>query len=135
MIPRLPDRVRGVGTLCPCCKVPGTPESVGFGLIRTFRWTCGVCGARGDATRSRTPSRIMWHGLDMARVPVVPMVHIPYVRVRDLDREISVSKGRSIMAIRNAEKRGTVEAWTRALELVMVAEGLLRKKLSVALDK
>lgn len=135
MIPRLPDRVRGVGTLCPCCGVPGTPESVGFGLIRTFRWTCGVCGARGDATRSRTPPRIMWHGLDMARVPVVPVVHIPYVHVRYLDREISVSKGRSIMAIRNAEKRGTVEAWTRALELVMVAEGLLRKKLSVSLDK
>lgn len=77
----------------------------------------------------------MWHGLDMARVPVVPVVHIPYVHVRYLDREISVSKGRSIMAIRNAEKRGTVEAWTRALELVMVAEGLLRKKLSVSLDK
>lgn len=104
------------------------------GILKTFRWTCGVCGARGDATRSRTPARVMWHGVDMAKVPVqIPTTRGP-VSVRGLDAEIRKARTLVSRSRASAERKGTVESWLAVLGHVGHLEHLLKRKYAVSLD-
>lgn len=78
----------------------------------------------------------MWHGLDMARVPVAPVVHRPReeVRVRNLGREIADTKRWATRARKHAESRGTVEAWAVVLGLMEYTEHLLKRKYAMSLE-
>ena len=135
MLPWLPDRTRGIGFFCPCCKVPGTPEYTPRNGLRYYHWICPVCGARGDATKSRTPARVMWHGVDMGKVPVeAPPKDRRTVAVRELNAEVLRVRVLVTRARWTAERKGTVESWLAVLGHVGHLEHLLKRKLSVSLD-
>ncbi len=117
---RILTRVKGQGTLCPACSVPGKRVPLRTGGAAWYVWTCPECKATGT-TRDKDPRCIVWSGIKEKPEPPTPL--------ESLEEQILAAKGRIRVAWRDADRTRLPDSWTEVEKLEKELVELVRKRM------
>ena len=117
MPPQIQKRVRGSGTLCPACLVPGKRVPLRTGGAAWYVWTCPSCKATGTTT-AKDPEFIVWLGIKTG----------PPDPGKALDGQIAKAKARVRVAWREADRNKLPISWAKVEARERELVDLVRKK-------